>query len=1203
MGSASSKFKKAIKQGNEALAYQLYLQNPCIPNKLDVNAAYDNDDSGNTPLHFVAKYCMKSLMKDFISRGGNPNIKNLHGQTTLHMLMIPSCDSVLVAAQKRLDCLHMLLRWTGQISSDGNEETLNIHATDKENKTALHYAAASGLLLCIQCLVGENVPLFWKDKNELTACNIAEQNHHFAVAAFLEAKMIFSFQQKEEIIHASVQGNSIFSCADFEYTSLNPVNLQEAKDQLIIDISDMLQLPLFTAEALLHKHSWSKEKLLESWMTADPKTICENSGVQLPQGRYIALEINKIIWYFYGSKVFANQLKIILSLDHTMKTMKITSDNNVSEKQTEENCDICEDYFSTDESIQMTEMSCGHKFCNKCWDRYLSAKISHGQTHNIFCPGHACEKLVPVEFTEKLVSRDMAKIYLEFDIKAFVDTNPYLRWCPHPNCDMAIKLPEQMLPLNSLRNGLNAKSVDCGKGHYFCCECFGEAHEPCSCDQWQKWKEKVKEIDPQKESGLTNKRSAVATAYWLVTNSKKCPSCKSHIEKNQGCNHMTCSKCKHEFCWVCMEPWKIHSAETGGYFRCNRFEVVKKVEQRHERDQQELELRLLDAVNDKMICLRKTLYELAIYEEEKKDKYDLQFLESAVKELLKSRQILKGSYPYRYFLDISSEKVIVFEFMQNEVEQATESLSHMIAQRFLKSTRVQIINGTNTLSRKRKEFLAAVGRGVIPDDNLDDNLGDYRDVEDDDYSRFIPLSASEEQLVAEEELAMAIASNRSLLQTDSGQEERRTMSEEVTKSRESVSDVDAAWMNDETEPTDDGRQLSNAKVIAECSYTADLEDEMSIEAGDVIDIIEKRSDGWYKGRCNGRQGFFPSTFVIELQSNSCDHIDSNEDHEQAGPERERRDQVGRRVLIVDHSSIMEIEVLVAKRHHCAEGPHWDHENKRLLFIDIFGKTCTTVDLDSKKANEISGMTETVSAVVPRAGYKNQVVICHGNKLEFLDLESGKLELIAQVDKNADNRLNDAKCDPEGRLWAGTMGPEASPGKVTPEQGSVFCLDEKQNITQKFDKVNIANGLAWSLDRSTFYYIDSLLRGVDAFDYDVQTGEIKDRRTAIDIKSFEPFKYIPDGMCIDAEGMLWVCLFNGGKVIRCDPNTGKKISEIKMPVTQTTSCCFAGENLDQLIITSASLLSKEELDKQPSAGFIFRVKNIGVHGVKSTSYVG
>ncbi|XP_065051526.1 regucalcin-like [Rhopilema esculentum] len=300
---------------------------------------------------------------------------------------------------------------------------------------------------------------------------------------------------------------------------------------------------------------------------------------------------------------------------------------------------------------------------------------------------------------------------------------------------------------------------------------------------------------------------------------------------------------------------------------------------------------------------------------------------------------------------------------------------------------------------------------------------------------------------------------------------------------------------------------------------------------------------------------------------------------------------------------MEIEVLVNQRYQCGEGPHWDHANNRLIFNDISGKSVTVVDLETKEAKRVDGMPDTVSAVVPRASNKDEVVICHGQNLEILNLETKQREIIAIVDEGTENILNDAKCDPVGRLWAGTMGPEASPGNVDPEKGSVFCLDKDRKISKKFDKVNIANGLAWSLDQKTFYYIDSLPRKVDAFDYDVATGEIKNRRTAIDVKKFEDFAHITDGMCIDEEGMLWIALFNGGKVIRCNPNTGEKLSEILLPVKQTTSCCFAGPNLDQLIVTSASSLSEEELKQQPEAGFVFRIKNVGVRGVQAVSYAG
>eukprot|EP00112_Aurelia_sp_Birch-Aquarium-sp1_P000956 Seg1093.2 transcript_id=Seg1093.2/GoldUCD/mRNA.D3Y31 product=Regucalcin protein_id=Seg1093.2/GoldUCD/D3Y31 len=300
---------------------------------------------------------------------------------------------------------------------------------------------------------------------------------------------------------------------------------------------------------------------------------------------------------------------------------------------------------------------------------------------------------------------------------------------------------------------------------------------------------------------------------------------------------------------------------------------------------------------------------------------------------------------------------------------------------------------------------------------------------------------------------------------------------------------------------------------------------------------------------------------------------------------------------------MDIEVLVNDRYQCGEGPHWDDANNRLLFNDIFGQNVTVVNLETKEARKVGGMPETVSSVIPRASNKDEVVICHGRNLEILNLENGKREVLAEVEKGTENRFNDAKCDPVGRIWAGTMGPEASPGNVDREKGSVYCLDKDKNIKQKFDKVNIANGLAWSADHKTFYYIDSLPRKVDAFDFDVSSGEVKNRRTVIDVQSFEPFAHIPDGMCIDAEGMLWVALFNGGKVIRCDPNTGKKLSEIIMPVKQTTSCCFAGPNLDQLIVTSASLLSEEEFKKQPKAGCVFRISKVGVTGTKGVSYAG
>ncbi|KAL7983771.1 hypothetical protein Chor_000647, partial [Crotalus horridus] len=185
---------------------------------------------------------------------------------------------------------------------------------------------------------------------------------------------------------------------------------------------------------------------------------------------------------------------------------------------------------------------------------------------------------------------------------------------------------------------------------------------------------------------------------------------------------------------------------------------------------------------------------------------------------------------------------------------------------------------------------------------------------------------------------------------------------------------------------------------------------------------------------------------------------------------------------------------------------------------------------------------------------------------------------------------------------GTMSQEIRPTVVERHQGSLYTLFPDHSVVKHFDKVDISNGLDWSLDHRTFFYIDSLSYRVDAFDYDLQTGKLcmptfhpyaqingstflGNRRSMYELEKEDA---IPDGMCIDTEGKLWVACYGGGRVIRIDPETGKRIQTVKLPVDNTTSCSFGGYDYSELYVTSAAGLDESSLVRQPQAGGIFKV---------------
>ena len=187
------------------------------------------------------------------------------------------------------------------------------------------------------------------------------------------------------------------------------------------------------------------------------------------------------------------------------------------------------------------------------------------------------------------------------------------------------------------------------------------------------------------------------------------------------------------------------------------------------------------------------------------------------------------------------------------------------------------------------------------------------------------------------------------------------------------------------------------------------------------------------------------------------------------------------------------------------------------------------------------------------------------------------------------RLNDGKCDQAGRYWVGSMSLESGDRG----RGSLYSFDARGGVRKVLTNVTASNGMAWSSDGSTMYYIDSAIGTVDAFDYDAESGTIDNRRTTFDVPSALG---IADGMTIDANDNLWVAMWGGGCVVCIDPERQTIIERLELPVRHVTSCTFGGPLLRQLYITTAQYgLSAAEKAQQPEAGHLF-VAEPGVSGI-------
>lgn len=276
-----------------------------------------------------------------------------------------------------------------------------------------------------------------------------------------------------------------------------------------------------------------------------------------------------------------------------------------------------------------------------------------------------------------------------------------------------------------------------------------------------------------------------------------------------------------------------------------------------------------------------------------------------------------------------------------------------------------------------------------------------------------------------------------------------------------------------------------------------------------------------------------------------------------------------------------------------EGATWVAEQEKLYWVDILGQKIHRFD-PATGVDQAFPVVQPIGALAPRRQGGLVLAMKHG--LYFWDEASAQPEWIADPENDRpNNRFNDGKCDPTGRFWAGTMSEVGEP-----QAGSLYRLDPDRSLHKVLSGVTVSNGITWSLDARTMYYIDTPTLEIAAFDYDPISGQISNRRAVVRIGADEGY---PDGMTIDAEGMLWVAMWEGWRVNRYDPRTGEKLDSIPLPAARVTSVAFGGEELDTLYITTARLqLSAGELAAQPHAGGVFRVKP-GVRGFPAFSFAG
>ncbi|KAF5376267.1 hypothetical protein D9615_008552 [Tricholomella constricta] len=498
---------------------------------------------------------------------------------------------------------------------------------------------------------------------------------------------------------------------EIDYESLSQTAVEELMQSDVDHICGIFGVEASTAALLLRHMSWNKERLIEKYMD-NPTKVLVAAGITVEEPLSPPAPIRShCSSASASSRRPTRSASKLLGLASGSKSPKSPSFASPPLKATRPPksapfvCPIC---YDESPDLRPLALDCEHPFCSGCWIAYASSKINDEAEHTIRCMAETCALVAPDAFIRDLLvpepgapagdpAEEAANAatwarFQELLVRHFVASNPNLKYCPYPSCTNTVSCPAaaskaslittvpivscgargiggaaQMSQSQQLSIGL------AGKEHKFCFGCSIESdHRPVVCGAAKMW---LKKCEDDSE-----------TANWIKSNTKECPQCMSTIEKNGGCNHMTCKKCKNDFCWVCMGPWVEHGT---AWYSCNRYDEKGGVEARDAQSKSRASLeRYLHYYNRWANHEQSAKLSVELYAKTEKKMEDMQitsaltwievqFMKKAVEEVEKCRMTLKWTYAMAYYLAKGNEKEL-FEDNQRDLEKAVEDLSELL---------------------------------------------------------------------------------------------------------------------------------------------------------------------------------------------------------------------------------------------------------------------------------------------------------------------------------------------------------------------------------------------------------------------------------------------------------------------------------------------------------------------------------------------
>ncbi len=290
----------------------------------------------------------------------------------------------------------------------------------------------------------------------------------------------------------------------------------------------------------------------------------------------------------------------------------------------------------------------------------------------------------------------------------------------------------------------------------------------------------------------------------------------------------------------------------------------------------------------------------------------------------------------------------------------------------------------------------------------------------------------------------------------------------------------------------------------------------------------------------------------------------------------------------------EVACAVDCRDQLGESPVWCPLDRRLYWLDIKGQTISWFTPSSGE-HKVVPVDEQPGSLVLRE--KGGMVVAFYGGFRFFDPETGRIETVHEVEADTpESRMNDGRCDRQGRFWAGSMD-DAMTGRPL---GALYRLDPDLGLHKVESEIVISNSIAFSPDGGTMYFADFGRDTIWAYDLDTASGALSNKRIFAGPESAPGF---PDGSTVDAEGYLWNARWDGWCLARFAPD-GTLERTIELPFQQVTCLMFGGDDLDVIYVTGARVnLSDEALARQPQAGSVFAVTGSGFRGLPEPRFKG